>query len=503
LLRRPWHPLLFAVYPPLMLFAANSGLLPFYQLAEPTAWVLGAVVVAWLVLWLIFRNSARAAVVVSVGTLGFFSYGAIFEFLTSWQPRFFAVSSIVLIVWGVAWLTVIVVAGWRRRSYEQGTRFLNVVAVVLLTFPLLSIVQGVRMPQSGRTAVSAEATATPSIFYIVLDGYARQDALMAHFGLDNEPFLGELENRGFFIGREASANYLQTQQALASTLNMAYLQDLEVNPRNLQDRDPLNDLVDDNRVARELRARGYTYAAIRTGFPYFRFQSADVSLGDTSGAKLLKSTLVSLTPLRTTEFIIQSRYESQRQIIHAAFENLVELAKPGGRPKFVVAHVMAPHPPFVFGANGEPVQPKRPYSIVDGSHFFQHGGSLEEYREGYGGQLTYLNKLTLEAVDGILRYRKDAVIILQSDHGPKSRLDHDSLENTDLTEVLPILNAMRVPEPVRKLVYPSMTPVNTFRALFTGLFGEPFPLLLDDSFYATWENPYDFRKISLTRSGEE
>ena len=37
----------------------------------------------------------------------------------------------------------------------------------------------------------------PDVYYVILDGYARADALATHYGFDNEPFLSALRDRGF------------------------------------------------------------------------------------------------------------------------------------------------------------------------------------------------------------------------------------------------------------------------------------------------------------------
>ena len=39
----------------------------------------------------------------------------------------------------------------------------------------------------------------PDVYYVILDGYARADALATHYGYDNEPFLDALRERGFVV----------------------------------------------------------------------------------------------------------------------------------------------------------------------------------------------------------------------------------------------------------------------------------------------------------------
>ena len=50
----------------------------------------------------------------------------------------------------------------------------------------------------------------PDIYYIILDRYANADTLSEIYDFDNEPFLHELEARGFSIAHHAWANYFKT-----------------------------------------------------------------------------------------------------------------------------------------------------------------------------------------------------------------------------------------------------------------------------------------------------
>ena len=78
------------------------------------------------------------------------------------------------------------------------------------------------------------------------------------------------------------------------------------------------------------------------------------------------------------------------------------------------------------------------------------------------------------------------VIILQSDTGPGRVADYRRMA---------ILNAMYLPGEGNKSVYPSISPVNTFRLIFDSYFGGEFGLLEDKSYYSTYQLPYNFNII--------
>src|SRR3970282_1068515 len=67
---------------------------------------------------------------------------------------------------------------------------------------------------------------SPDIYYIILDGYARDDILRKFYQLDNRDFLDRLGELGFYVAGCAQSNYAQTQLSLASSLNFAYLDSL-------------------------------------------------------------------------------------------------------------------------------------------------------------------------------------------------------------------------------------------------------------------------------------
>ncbi|MBC8063721.1 MAG: hypothetical protein H7Y17_02745 [Chlorobia bacterium] len=124
-------------------------------------------------------------------------------------------------------------------------------------------------------------------------------------------------------------------------------------------------------------------------------------------------------------------------------------------------------------------------------------GNTEEYRAGYADQAKFVGKQMLSAIDKLLASSKEQpVIILQGDHGPKKGLDQASLAKTDVNECFPILNAYLVPEAVKSKLYPGITPVNTFRAIFREMFGDSLPNLPDRSWYSPYPQPLEFTEVT-------
>jgi hypothetical protein len=147
-------------------------------------------------------------------------------------------------LWGLSVVGVTLACARSRRDFAPITAVLNVVAVALVVPPLVSAGAYAAARHRNRTTASVPpqspvkvlsvatapvipaTPAAPDIYYIVLDAYGRQDRLREFFGYDNEPFLRELEKRGFFVARKARSNYVQTVLSLGSSLNMTYLDEV-------------------------------------------------------------------------------------------------------------------------------------------------------------------------------------------------------------------------------------------------------------------------------------
>ena len=128
---------------------------------------------------------------------------------------------------------------------------------------------------------------------------------------------------------------------------------------------------------------------------------------------------------------------------------------------------MIPHPPYSFGANGEFIS-------------FNDGASVEEHTIAYTNQVVFINREILKVVDVILNNSKTPpVIIIQGDHGPLPDIAFSG------DEKMPILNAYYLPGPdASKKLYPTITPVNTFRVVLDSYFHQSLPILEDISYYA-------------------
>ncbi len=525
------YPFLFAIFPILSLYSSNVKVVAPAEILAPLAVVVAATIPLLLLATWLLGDGEGAAIVISAFWLLFFSYRRALTALGGpgggrerylWLACGLLFAAIACLVWR-----------WRRRLHDVAS-IAGVVGAALVVMPLLTIVpalvaQGQRS-LAGQLAASLPTAAAkgaspmptglpranavsgenllapaaktpapapthrppsrkPNIFYIILDGYARADVLQELYREDNGEFLDWLAGKGFYVASQGRANYCQTYLSLASSLNSTYLDGVAARVGvTSDDRAPLADMVGRSAVAGFLKQRGYTYVAFSSGYGDAALQNADVYKVGPWAVSSFQSELVSSTPISP---LIALPYEAHRQRLLYVFDHLPDMAA-SKTPVFVLAHIMAPHPPFVFGEHGERITPNREFMISDGSDFMLWE-RRPAYIEGYRNQLRFINgkiKATIEAI--LARSPEPPIIILQGDHGPGSELDWDSFEKTNTKERLSILNAYYLPDGGQEKLYSSITPVNTFRLTFDWYFGTDYGLLEDRSYYSTWDHPYTF-----------
>ena len=118
----------------------------------------------------------------------------------------------------------------------------------------------------------------------------------------------------------------------------------------------------------------------------------------------------------------------------------------------------------------------------------------DDYVEYYTYQLDYLNQAILNTIDSILgKSKKPFVIIIQGDHGDEKYLDWNEPDAQGVHVRTAILNAIYFSDGDYELLYPSMTPVNTFRVVLNNWFGTQYPLLTDRAYSHehSLETPYN------------
>lgn len=453
----------------------------------------------WLIFFLLARNIRKAGLIVSAGLILFFSFGHLRDIITPlmWQhPQriLFAVICIIMILSTILLLRT-------KKTLEGLTYFANLVGIVLVLISIITAVYEFSIGQSSK--ISEELPISdysipenpPDIYYLIADGYARSDIMKKLYGFDNSRFIDYLNDSGFFVVEKGLANYSQTVTSLPSSLNMTYLDDIagKMGPGSANVI-PLVDMLKDNRVASFLKNIGYKTVAFSSGYWDTEIKDADIFLSPDSWILTdFQSLVLDMTPIpKILSKIYSLQYDSRRKILTFMLNTLSDLPETES-PKFVFAHIAAPHEPYVFGKDGEPVEPSIPVMLPGRAGKFD----LADYHRRYCNFAQWLNGELIRVIDNILSdSTRKPVIILQADHGLDSYLGQGDSSAVGLIERMAILNAYYLPDGDYSGFYDSITPVNSFRLLFDKIFETDLRLLEDRCYFSRFDTPYKFVDVT-------
>ena len=468
----------------------------------------------WAVLNLLIKNKYKSSIITSIFFLLFFSYGHLIELAGNFienkvgiDADLYVSVNLILIFTILSYLVLKFL-----KKYLVINALFNFIAIGLLVYPVFTIAQTELIKADGqknelepkveeKTFTKSDNVEKPDIYYIILDGYGRDDVLKSVYGYDNDSFLNELENRNFFIARKSRANYAQTLLSLSSTLNMKYLESsVDDSVNTYIYRHNLSSKIINNSVTSFLKKLGYYIVTFATGYSGTEIKNSDLYVVPSFSFDEFQFMLVGMTPLYKLSGAIpnKSPIYLHRQRIVSAIQKIPDI-KTQGAPMFLFAHIVAPHPPFVLSKKEKLVEQQKKHilSYSDGSHYHSFKKSLmEEYKKNYISQLKEVNKLIIKMVDKILvNMDRETIIILQSDHGPGLLLNWENPTANTFTERLPILNAYFFSNNKRVPVTESITPVNTFRIIFDYYFNCKYEILDNKSYFSTWSKPQRFINV--------
>jgi len=474
LARLPLYPVLFAVWPPLALYAENVERIPFSVVTVPllcfaaVGLVLPILIRPFVGTW--SKAGVMAAVVVVAFCVVWKPVGQDWLlFVSALEPWLFNGFYTFFVFLALAILHQL------RADFGHLTVAFNTVAVVLLAWPLFQIAGEIAKANLSTALIEpislpanmANADAKPDVVLLILDEYSRADFLKEHLNFDNGVFVKALEARGFIVALDSRSNYKFTRQSIPSTLNMDYLS--SITTERGTEFDPAA-LIEDNRVLRLFDAMDYETYAFTTGYAitepgplvdHIMTDGALVSMNEYAGM------LLSFTPVGEVAGLldITSPRDLWRDGILHTLRNLhVPIAGAGDRPVYVRAHVLSPHAPYVFSDDG-------------GQRLSTGAVSLDEYDEGWQtpmiDQIRGINHHVLEAVDSVLAASAEPpIIIITSDHATLGKPPHG--------RGVDILLALYLPgkgEHVPRENIDSIHLVNLFRFIFNTYYDAGFEIL--------------------------
>tara|TARA_B110000014_G_C19967657_1_gene500877 strand:- start:33 stop:866 length:834 start_codon:yes stop_codon:yes gene_type:complete len=188
--------------------------------------------------------------------------------------------------------------------------------------------------------------------------------------------------------------------------------------------------------------------------------------------ELIQITMLSYVQERLVE-------QGRRDRVLCVFDEIPLLDEKFSSPKFIFAHIMLPHAPYIFGPNGENVTP---------------GNSLNDEpwdsKKAHIDQIKFANKKLITLIDKILLQNPNSIIILQGDTGSAFNGDWNNPSNDLIIERMSSLNAIYFPDGNYDSVKNMNTPINTFRIIFNEFFDTNYSSLEDKMYWSTGNLPY-------------
>lgn len=506
------HPVLFGAFPVLFLYAQNADEMKLTSVPGPLLLSCGLALALALVVGLALRNLRKGAVIATATMFLFLSFGHFVAGLPEFEYKMaesVVGPNLLILIISLVLLFVIARSTIRtRRSLSVLTNYLNLLGLALVLMEVIhgGVVLAAREDAGqGQAPISSEAASIkykPDIYYIIIDGYGRSDILREVYGFDNSEFISELRDLGFFVADSSYTNYPQTLLSLGSSLNLDHIENVGEFARSSTDRVPLEEKVSENRVMEFLSGLGYTTVGFSTAYSLTDLETVDRRFAPGWSTNEFESMLISTTPLPLFSASSHSPLAMHRRRVSYVLDKLPRLSDVDS-PKFVFAHIVSPHPPFLFDADGNSIEIEKYWSVADGSHRIKDSVGAEEYKRLYRGQAEYITRRLLKTLSELIENTKDdpAVIIVQSDHGPGSGLIWGSWKESNLRERFGILNAYYLPGLPEGMLYDEITPVNTFRIVFNQYFGTDLALLPDKHEFAMFHLPYAFHRVTNALGG--
>lgn len=506
------HPFLFALFPVIFLHSHNiNELWSIGELSILPAITLITASLLLLLCRLILRDIDRAALIVSFFLFLFFSYGYFNTIIWNLQFTVFGITigrnMLLFTLWIIILIIGITILVKKRGDLQPLTSFANIAGLLMIAISLVNItVFSIRYRISPK---ELESGAFPhitnlkgqdtlrDIYYIMLDRYASAGILKSEYLYDNSEFVDFLKNRGFYVASRSTSNYPRTGLSLASSLNMEYINYLsDIAGEDSRDAAPFSALVKNHRLGNIMKSLGYRYIHFGSTNALTKWnKQADVNFSKFMIPEFTmtfyKTTM--LYPI-SEKLNLFSEYTSPRSSILGKFERLAAIPDIP-HPVFVFTHILLPHPPYIFDRDGNAV-----------SHADHEKKSINEL---YIDQLIFTNKKLMALVDSLLtKTEPKPVIVLQSDEGPFPSFYLEILEryklfkyrqvsDRELRHKMEILNAYYLPGKDTTVLYPTITPVNSFRLILNLYFNAQVELLPDKNYAIEDENhPYAMFEVT-------
>ena len=471
-------PLLGAIYPATFHYANNAELVLLSSFVELCLFLGGIGLVIYILLAGLSRGKFSQSAICALIIFIFFQiYSSAFDWLWSMDVLQIETYNFMPIWVFTAFYLAWVVMSLDTKIAVGVCNSLMLIAGVLVTFNLVKIIP-VEIEKNKNNPVIATLASSmgmnqqqyPDIYYLMFDEAAGFEVARQYWQYDEvDKFVSFLERNDFYVAEESHGGSIQTLREIATRLNY------EEYPIGQGHYKTYNEGIANNSVMSFLKARGYTIIAYderKLASPTVLSTPADYLFEEAPGTELGGFTLLDeykILVLQTTMLRsllnqdISPMPVRHREMILFTSEQIASRGFPS--PKFIYAHLMLPHAPFLFAENGT-------IAISNRADYYNWQRYFDNYQFFLGVAQEMIENI-LRATDG------NAIIILQSDHGARNlrtKAYSGFLEDYPDHYTTWIVNALYLPNCEDAPLTQDIDPINTFPIVFNCYFDANLPL---------------------------
>jgi len=474
-----WHPVLFAIIFVIMPFTQYAGLIPPAQVVAPFIVICIFAALLYFIIKGVVKKAGVVVALLSPLLIVLCNYGTLYEYISSLtsgtklKGPVLALATLIILV--ILIVYIMKIRRLRGGAISKVNKAFCVIAGALIVSNAFSItMQSIAFAKingdSGTPGMSMpkDTGPRPDIYFIILDEYAAPSQMKSYFQYDMSPFVEYLRQKGFMV-TEMTTESIATATILDTRLNMEARkrQDGDLSSGSLSDSllESVNILNTDeekrmihirnNKVIGYLKGLGYQYIHMGSWFAQTRYNHLADQNNNFFGFQFKDELSTIIAGNSILRLVLINRYFLRSSVLDA-FAYLENMPVAGGQPKFIFAHIICPHTPYVFGANGEKLT--------------VNPGESKDDKQLYLDQHIYVTKMAKEFVDKKLSTAQAEVapvIIIQADHGARM----------DKPQARQVFSAVYIPNYKGKPWQDSISSANTFRLVFKELFGSNLEIL--------------------------
>lgn len=278
------------------------------------------------------------------------------------------------------------------------------------------------IPQDGMMSINNNINTKmlPHIIYVVPDRYGNLEGIKENFDFNNKDFYSELSERGFVVNEFARSNYPYTGISLASTLNGSYIE----RNKNNNERSLVFPYIRNNKLFEslfKLNYKIYNFDNWWYGTSYIsKVSYSFMENNQRYFSKPTETILKTYTPFYSilNEALGGSFVENECNLMSKYLDEIENILSNSNdvEPKFVFAHLLMPHEPFLFDKNGN--CNSNAYDKID-TNDYKNPEVWKKRQLMYADYMEYFNQRILVIFDKLSKETsRDIIFVIQADEGP-------------------------------------------------------------------------------------